>query len=210
MCCRRGSSRSAHSSTFKRARGVMGGEGRGGRDGGEVKDHCPSSLPCRSRLSRPYQTLCALCASAATFLTVLLLIVPRGIAEQDPHAAHAMPPLPRELIERPLPLRPGIGAAHDAVSTREPQAQEYYDQGLAYLHSFMWIEAARSFHQALRLDSMLAMADVGLSYAYVELNAPAEAKASLDRARSRAASASEHDRCHVELRAAQMAAEAAL
>jgi tetratricopeptide (TPR) repeat protein len=120
-----------------------------------------------------------------------------------------MPPLPRELVERPLPIRSGIGTAHDVVSTREPQAQAYYDQGLAYLHSYVWIEAARSFHQALRLDSMLAMADVGLSYAFVELNAPAEAKAALDRARRLAAGASEHDRRHVELRAAQMAAETA-
>jgi tetratricopeptide (TPR) repeat protein len=120
-----------------------------------------------------------------------------------------MPPLPRDVIERPLPLRTGIGLAHDAVSTRDPHAQAYYDQGLAYLHSFMWIEAARSFHQALRLDSTLATADVGLSYAYVELNAPAEAKVALDRARHLAPGASEHDRRHVELRAAQMAAEAA-
>jgi tetratricopeptide (TPR) repeat protein len=140
---------------------------------------------------------------------VLLLVVPCGIAEQDPHAAHAMPPLPRDLIERPLPLRMGIGTAHDAVSTRDPHAQGYYDQGLAYLHSYMWVEAARSFHQALRLDSTLAMAEVGLSYAYAELNAPGEARAALDRAQRLAAGASEHDRRHVELRAAQMAAEAA-
>src|SRR5262249_51241109 len=85
----------------------------------------------------------------------------------------------------------------------------YYDQGLAYLHSFIWVEAARSFHQALRLDATLAMAAVGLSYAYAELNAPADAQAALDRARKLATGASEHDRRHVELRAAQMAAEAA-
>jgi tetratricopeptide (TPR) repeat protein len=118
-----------------------------------------------------------------------------------------MPPLPRDVIERPLPLRTGIGFAHDAVSTRDPQAQAYYDQGLAYLQSYMWIEAARSFHQALKLDPALAIAGVGLSYAYVELNAPAEARTALDRARGLAAGASEHDRRHIELRDAQMAAE---
>jgi tetratricopeptide (TPR) repeat protein len=120
-----------------------------------------------------------------------------------------MPPLPRDVVERPLPLRMGIGAAHDVVSTRDAQAQAYYDQGLAYLHSYMWLEAARSFHQALRLDSNLAIAGVGLSYAYAELNAPADARAALDRARGLAGGASEHDRRHIELRAAQMAAEAA-
>ena len=158
-----------------------------------------------SRLSCPSRLFCLSCPSC---LSCLLVVAAAALSAQS-HTSHTMPPLPRELMERPLPLRTGIGAAHDAVSTQEPQAQAYYDQGLAYLHSFMWIEAARSFHQALRLDSMLAMADVGLSYAYVELNAPAEAKASLDRARAHAAGAAEHDRRHVELRAAQMAAEAA-
>jgi len=118
-----------------------------------------------------------------------------------------MPSLPREMLERPLPLRQGIGIAHDAVGTKDPQAQAYYDQGLAYLHSYVWIEAARSFHQALRLDPMLAMADVGLSYAYVELNAPADARAALDRARSLAAGATAHDRRHIDLRVMQMTAE---
>jgi tetratricopeptide (TPR) repeat protein len=118
-----------------------------------------------------------------------------------------MPPLARELVERPLPLRTGIGAAHDAVSTRSTEAQAYYDQGLAYLHSYMWVEAARSFHQALRLDAKLAMADIGLSYAWVELNSPVEAHAALARARALAAAASEHDRRHIALRTEQMALE---
>jgi tetratricopeptide (TPR) repeat protein len=127
---------------------------------------------------------------------------------QAPHTGdHRMPPLPRGVIERPLPLRMGIGSAHDTVSTKDPQAQAYYDQGLAYLHSYMWIEAARSFHQALRIDPALAIAGVGLSYAYAELNAPAEARAALDQARRLAPGTSEHDRRHVELRALQMAAE---
>jgi tetratricopeptide (TPR) repeat protein len=172
-----------------------------GRMGRMVRNNLlPSSPSSPSSPSRP---------SCLFVAVVVAVIVAAATVFAQSHAGHVMPPLPRELIERPLPLRTGIGAAHDAVSTQDPQAQAYYDQGLAYLHSFIWIEAARSFHQALRLDSRLAMADVGLSYAYVELNAPAEAKASLDRARAHAAGASEHDRRHVELRAAQMAAEAA-
>ena len=70
----------------------------------------------------------------------------RRVAAQDAHTSHQPPALPlaipRELLERPLPLRKGIGSAHDAVSTRLPQAQAFYDQGLTYLHSFVWIEAA--------------------------------------------------------------------
>jgi tetratricopeptide (TPR) repeat protein len=124
-----------------------------------------------------------------------------------PHDSHVMPALSRELLERPVPPRTGIGTAHDAVSTGNPQAQAYYDQGLVELHSYDWIEAARSFHQALRLDGTLAMAEIGLSYAWVELNAPAEAHAALARARTLAVGASDHDRRHVALRSDQMAAE---
>lgn len=170
----------------------MGWTGRRGWTGRKAKDCFPSCHSCFSCLSVLFVAIAAAASLAA-----------------QTHANHVMPPLPRELIERPLPLRTGIGVAHDATSTRNPRAQAYYDQGLAYLHSYMWVEAARSFHEALRLDSTLALADVGLSYAYVELNAPAEADAALDRARHLAPRANGHDRGHVELRAAQMAAEAA-
>src|SRR5512138_3162678 len=77
----------------------------------------------------------------------LFLIVSASLSAQT-HSGHTMPPLPREVIERPLPLRSGIGLAHDTVSTKDPHAQAYYDQGLSSLHSYVWIGAARSFHQA--------------------------------------------------------------
>ena len=64
-------------------------------------------------------------------------------------------------------MRAGIGSAHDPVATASPQAQAFYDQGLAYLHSYVWLEAARSFNQALRLDPKLALAHAGLPIAYV-------------------------------------------
>lgn len=111
------------------------------------------------------------------------------------------------LATRPVPLRSGIGSAHDAVATSSTQAQAFYDQGLAYLHSYVWLEAARSFNQALRIDPAIALAHVGLSLAYEELNAPAEADAALDRARALAKTA--HDRRHLQLRELQVAAERA-
>ena len=105
-------------------------------------------------------------------------------------------------------LRSGIGRAHDAVSTASRDAQDFYDQGLAYLHSFVWVEAARSFNQALRTDGRLAMAHLGLTIAYTELNAPAKARTALERAQALAKGAPAHDQAHVEARAMQMAAEA--
>src|SRR6266498_1041581 len=105
---------------------------------------------------------------------------------QDAHLAHRPAAARPDLIDvarRPLPLRSGIGGAHDPVSTKSKPAQAFYDQGLAYLHSYVWLEAARSFNQALTIDPKLAMAHAGLAVAYTELNAPAAATAALDRAK---------------------------
>jgi tetratricopeptide (TPR) repeat protein len=112
------------------------------------------------------------------------------------------------VLERPIALKPGIGRAHDAVSATSRDAQAYYDQGLACLHAYAWIDAARSFHQALRLDPALALAHAGLSYAYVELNKPADAKAALDRAQTLAAGLSDHEQRHLQARLLQFDAEA--
>jgi len=67
----------------------------------------------------------------------IVLAVTAPCPAQYSHAAHQAPSLPRELVERPLVLRTGVGAAHDAVTTTSPQAQAFYDQGFAYLHSFL-------------------------------------------------------------------------
>ena len=123
------------------------------------------------------------------------------------HAAHVIPTVPQSLLERAVPIRSGIGVVHDDAGTKSKEAQTFYDQGLAYLHSFVWIEAARSFHEALRHDPNLALAHAGLSYCYTELSKPAEAKQAIATAQTLAAKASEHERRHVEARALQMAAE---
>lgn len=89
-----------------------------------------------------------------------------------PVPAQQLPParrvaaVPDELVARPVTIRRDIGQAHDGVSTTSAQAQAFYDQGLAYLHSHVWIEAARSFNQALRLDPSLAMGHLGMTVTY--------------------------------------------
>jgi len=139
-------------------------------------------------------------------------MVPLAVAlalSQDPHQ-HSAPPASAgvlEIAQRPLPIRAGIGSAHDSVGTSSKEAQAVYDQGLAYLHSYVWLEAARSFNQALRLDSNLAIAHAQLAVAYTELNAPAAARDALARATALAPKASDHDRAHIEARVLQMEAE---
>lgn len=138
---------------------------------------------------------------------VVWTMVAAGVCAAGQHVSHAIPVLPAELLERNVPLRTGIGARHDAVTTSSVDAQRFYDQGLAYLHHYVWIEAARSFHQALHFDPDLALAFVGLSYAYSELGRPQDAQSAIDRARGLSSRVSDHDRQHIALREAQLDAE---
>ena len=81
----------------------------------------------------------------------------------------------KEIMERPVTLDPGAGRMHQQVSTNSQEAQAFYNQGIAYLHSYVWVEAARSFHEALRRDPQLAMAELGLAKAYFNSEAMGDA-----------------------------------
>lgn len=112
--------------------------------------------------------------------------------------------VPREILERPVPLRQGIGMVHEKVTTSSPEAQAFYDQGVAYVHSFVWIEAARSFNQALRLDPSLAMADLGLSDVYIGLQDVPAARAAFAKAQSLADHVSAPEQARITIRARQL------
>src|SRR5438045_6934814 len=73
---------------------------------------------------------------------------------------HAMPPQPK-----PATLMPGLGDLHHAISTKNPQAQQFFDQGLRLIYAFNHDEAARSFQRAAELDPKLAMAYWGIAEA---------------------------------------------
>lgn len=112
--------------------------------------------------------------------------------------------VPRDLLERPLPLRQGIGKVHEEVTTSSPEAQAYYDQGLAYLNSYVWIEAARSFNEALRLDPGLAMAYLGLSDAYIGLQDLPAAMETFKKAQTLADKLSDVEKARITIRARQL------
>jgi tetratricopeptide (TPR) repeat protein len=131
-----------------------------------------------------------------------------GVTLEAQHESHeptgAIGWVPRELLDRPVSLRQGIGRVHEEVTTKSPEAQAFYDQGLAYQHSFTWIEAARSFHQALRLDPSMAMAYVGLADAYLGLSDVASARAASEKARAIATNASDKERARLTILARQI------
>lgn len=147
---------------------------------------------------------------AAAVLSVSLILArpAPSVAQDDPHAACAMPPsyVPADLLERAVPLREGIGNSRRKVTTASPEAQAFYDQGLNYLESYVWIEASRSFHQALRLDPKMALAYVGLSRVHSGLDNPDAAKRYLEKAKELASGASPRERRLIEIREKQVAA----
>jgi tetratricopeptide (TPR) repeat protein len=59
---------------------------------------------------------------------------------------------------RPATLVQGLGDVQHTVSTKNPQAQKFFNQGLAYVYGFNHAEAVRSFARAAELDPTLAMA----------------------------------------------------
>ncbi len=62
-------------------------------------------------------------------------------------------------------LMPGMGNAHHPVSTSNPEAQQFFDQGLRLIYDFNHDEAARSFQRATELDPKLAIAYWGIAEA---------------------------------------------
>ncbi len=66
---------------------------------------------------------------------------------------------------KPAVLMPGVGNQHHPVSTNNPLAQKFFDQGMALVYAFNHEEAIRSFKQAAELDPRLAMAYWGVALA---------------------------------------------
>jgi tetratricopeptide (TPR) repeat protein len=125
--------------------------------------------------------------------------------QQAPHDGHPNTgPVPLEILQRPVTLRTGIGELHEKVSTHSPEAQSFYDQGLAYVHSYVWIEAARSFHQALRLDPNLGMAYLGLTDAFIGLHDVSTARATFERAKALEKGMSERERTWLSIRESEL------
>jgi hypothetical protein len=53
---------------------------------------------------------------------------------------------------KPATLVTGLGDGHHPVSTKNAEAQKFFDQGLRYIYAFNHDEAARSFTRATELE----------------------------------------------------------
>src|SRR4051812_26944549 len=68
-------------------------------------------------------------------------------------------------VEKPVALYKGMGNWRHPIATKNPEAQKYFDQGLALLYGFNRYEALRSFRKAAELDPAAAMPWWGMAMA---------------------------------------------
>ena len=130
----------------------------------------------------------------ATCLLTLLL----SITAYSQHGQHVAQP------HKPAQLFTGLSDLHHPISTKNPEAQKFFDQGLALLFGFNHDEAANSFKRAAELDESLAIAHWGIAIvngANYNLGPLPErekaAYAAIQKALSLASKASEHERDYI-------------
>ncbi|MGO9260886.1 MAG: hypothetical protein ACLQU1_31950 [Bryobacteraceae bacterium] len=85
-------------------------------------------------------------------------------ATQPQKAADNCVPPPSALAPTlPAKLLTGMGTVHLSITTTSPEAQQFFDQGVAQMHSFWAREAERSFLQAAALDPAAPMPYWGIA-----------------------------------------------
>ena len=104
-----------------------------------------------------------------------------------------------------VPLYDDLGAYHHAITTREPRAQQYFDQGLRLYYAFNHAEAIRAFRAAAQLDDQCAMCWWGEALSYgPNINLPMDsasgvaAYAAIREAQARNAYASPRERALID------------
>ena len=68
-------------------------------------------------------------------------------------------------VLKPVVLMQGLSNLHHPVTTTNPEAQQFFDQGLRLVYAFNHDEGARSFQRAAELDPKMAMAWWGVALA---------------------------------------------
>jgi hypothetical protein len=99
----------------------------------------------------------------------------------------------------------GMGQHHHPITTKNPEAQRFFDQGLTLVYAFNHEEAARSFRRASDLDPQAAMAFWGIALALgpcinLDVDPPHEKAAyeAVRKAMSLAQNATENERAYIE------------
>lgn len=103
-------------------------------------------------------------------LALYAILALSAFAQTKPSPDLCVPPPSGTAPMLPAKIMEGMGTqfVHLAITTSNPKAQEFFDQGLAQLHSFWALEAERSFRQAAELDPEAPMPWFGVALAAAE------------------------------------------
>ncbi len=132
--------------------------------------------------------------------TAMCLVLAAGNTAFAQHQHHS------SSNNEPAKLMPGLSKLHHPVSTKNVEAQKFFNQGLALIYAFNHEEARRSFEQAARLDPKLAMAHWGIALAVgpnynesqIDPSRLLAADRALEKASELAAGATEKERAYIE------------
>ncbi len=127
-------------------------------------------------------------------LAVCFSLLPAAIVQAQGTTAVCHTPNATKASAKPATLVEGYGKVHLPVTTKFAEAQRYFDQGLALLHSFWGYEADRSFERAAQLDPDCAMAQWGIAMAAINEQ---RRDAAIKRAKELAEKVSEHERLYI-------------
>ena len=97
----------------------------------------------------------------AAILTLTLSLA--AVAQQPKGGDNCAPPPSSVAPTLPAQILPGMGTVHLAITTTSLEAQQFFDQGVAQMHSFWAREAERSFLQAAALDPAAPMPHWGIA-----------------------------------------------
>jgi tetratricopeptide (TPR) repeat protein len=143
-------------------------------------------------------------------ICVLAALVLCGPMSAQQHSMHSQPPAKKAT------LMTGLGDLHHPVSTSNPEAQNFFDQGMRLIYAFNHEEAAGSFERAAELDPKMAMAYWGLAEAVgPNYNDPADpdrykkAHEAIAKAEALAANASPSEKAYIAAMALRFPADPA-
>src|SRR5262245_17549063 len=139
---------------------------------------------------KPRTAILACCC--ATVVVAQVLAQTKETRQDNTAVCHT--PTATKAATTPARLMDGYGEVHMPIATKSEEAQKFFDQGLALLHSFWSYEADRSFERAAQLDPECAMAQWGIAMAAVNEKRRDEA---IKRAKELAAKASKRERLYI-------------
>src|SRR6202030_4762879 len=93
----------------------------------------------------------------------LLLLATSALFAQTKQPDLCVPPPSGVAPSLPAKLMTGQGVVHFPITTSNPKAQQFFDQGVAQMHSFWSTESERSFRQAAELDPAAPMPQWGIA-----------------------------------------------